>query len=317
MDLKESNSMKKKLLASALILSAMFCIDSQAFSAVKTKKTSPVAVAIKKYKAGNYTGCLQDMQSVAAKDPSNAVAYYYIAMSYTQAGRQDKAIEAYSKVLALKPNPTLYEYAVTGKMCLETPDKCKYGDGSGELEKMIKYNYGKGLSDEVKKTLEQKRLDVIKQEINKDKEIDSYDFRKFKDYSNQHSKAEQPDKLAMAVEENDISLFQKNEQPKQPTNDEIIAALKVLNQAGLTNFANPQAQYGNPMMNAQSEEMAQMNMMLGGNNMQNNNGAMLNMLPFMMAQKQNGQNAYTPQLMQAMIMNSMMPDFNYNLDNNK
>ncbi len=312
--------MKKKLLVSVLILSSMFCIDSQAFSASKTKKVSPVSLAIKKYKAGNYTGCLQDMQSIVAKDPSNAVAYYYIAMSYTQAGRQDKAIEAYSKVLSLKPNPTLYEYATTGKMCLETPDKCKFGDDSGELDKMIKYDYGKGLSNEVRKNLEQKRLDVIKQEMNSDKEMDSYDLRKFKDYSNQHSRLELSDKLAMAAEEGNVSLLQKNEQPKQPTNDEIVAALRVLNQAGLTNFANPLAQANNPMMSAQSAEMAQMSMMLGGNNMQNtnnNNNAMLNMLPFMMAQKQNGESNYTPQLMQAMLMNSMMPDFNYSLNNDK
>ncbi|HNW26681.1 MAG TPA: tetratricopeptide repeat protein, partial [Candidatus Gastranaerophilaceae bacterium] len=242
-----------------------------------------------------------------------------IAMSYTQAGKQDKAIEAYSKVLALKPNPTLYEYATTGKMCLETPDKCKIGDDSGELEKMIRYNYGKGLSNAVRKDLEQKRLDVIKQEMNSDKEMDSYDLRKFKDYSNQRSKIEQPEKLSMTVEETNATLLQKSEQPKQPTNDEIVAALKVLNQAGLTNFANPMAQVNNPMLNAQSAEMAQMSMMLGGNNMQNNNNnnAMFNMLPFMMAQKPNGESSYTPQLMQAMIMNSMMPDFNYNLNENK
>lgn len=292
--------MRKKLLVSVLILSTLFYVDLCAFSATKYKKVSPMSLAIKKYKAGNYTGCLQDTQDIVKKDPSNPVAYYYMAMSYAQAGKQDKAIEAYSKVLTLKPNATLYEYASTGKLCLETPDKCTIGNNAAEIDKMIKYDYGKGLSNEVRATLEQKRLDMVKQQINTDKELDTYDFRKFKDYTNQKTEAEPVDKVV--------------EKSKQPTNDEIVAAIKVLNQAGLTNFSNPFSQVNNPMTASQSPELTQLNMLMGNGNNQNNSAAMMNMLPFMLAQKNNGENHYTPQLMQAMIMNSMMPDFNYNLN---
>lgn len=285
--------MKKKilLLIAVMVVCANVSLASGNSSAVNT--------AIKKYKGGNYTGCLQDMQLIVKRDPSNAIAYYYIAMSYAQAGQRDKAIESYQKVLTLKPNNTISNYATMGKRCLESPDKCKEAEDMSDIDKLIAAPLNEVLSPKVKYELEQKRLQSLKDVMNKDKEIDNYELKKFSD-------------------------FDKKSENVQPSNDEIVAALRVLNKAGITiNQAannNPYAQMAqmvsnNPQINEMSMMMNSGNSM-GGNN--NNNNAMMNMLPFMLAQngKDGKANAYTPQLMQTMMMNSMLPDFNFNTDKN-
>lgn len=280
--------MKKKLACFIVVL--MFLVQASSCSFAKNSGVSPVKIAIKKYKAGNYTGCLQSCQTIIKSNPSNAVAYYYMAMSYVQAGKKDEAINAYSKVLSLKPSARLSEYATTGKRCLETPDKCVLEIDSGstispELDKLIAAPFNDGLSDAVRKDFEQKRLDSIKNQINSDKELDDYQFRKLNDASGQ----------ASPVDTNEIVS-------KKPSNDEIAAALKVLNDAGI----NPYEQ----ISDYQDPQMAQINML----NSSNNSNSMVNMLPFMLAQNKYGTNNYSPQLMQAVIMNSMMPDFNLDLD---
>lgn len=295
--------MKKSLVLSVAILVVTSQVYSLAFAS--SNKGSAINVAIKKYKSGNYTGCLQDATSIVQRDPSNAVAHYYMAMSYAQAGRKDKAVEAYQKVLDLKPNATLVRYATTGKRCIETPDKCKETDQSSEVDRMVTSPYGDGLSNEVRKSIEQKRLDSIKNEINNNKDVNNYEFKQFNDNTKQHSEAPAENKIA---------------EEKQPTNDDIVAAIKVLNKAGI----NPYSQIGatlNPyaQVNPQSAEMAQVNMLMNGNNQgnNNNNNNMMNMLPYMLAQKNGQSGGYSPQLMQAMMMNSMLPDMNFNTNDNK
>lgn len=282
---------------------------SQAVIAVQAESHSnglSTATLVKKYKAGNYTGCLQDAQYVVKKDPSNAVAYYYMAISYVQAGNQTEAINAYKKVLSLKPNATLYKYATTGKTCLETPDKCKE-ENMSDVDKAVRAPLGDGLSEKVRDEMELKRLEGIKNDINNGKDVNNYELQKFKDYSNSRSEAKPAEKTS-------------KETSSQPNNDEIVAALKVLNKAGL----NPYTQAANNPYSAQTQnpELAPLSAMMGGNNQSgNNNNSMLDMLPYMLAQNkaggENGANSYSPQIMQAMMMNSMLPDFNLDTDKDK
>ena len=58
-------------------------------------------------------------------------------------------------------------------------------------------------------------------------------------------------------------------------------------------------------------QMAQISMMHGNNNKNKN---MMNMLPFLM-QQQNGQNI-DPQVMQAIMMQQMMPSMDFGINNN-
>jgi len=306
--------MKKQLIC----LIAIFAVLIQGANVTMAKSTAsnPVKVAIKKYKIGNYTGCLQDCQSIVRRDPSNSVAYYYMAMSYVQAGKKDEAIGAYSKVLSLNPKTRLFEYATTGKRCLETPDKCVLEETgtvpSTDMDKFIASPSDNVLSDKVKSDLNAKRLNGVKNEINNGKDVDSYELRKFRDYTNSRSQIDVKDDVVQ----------------KKPTNDEIVAALKVLNAAGLNPYAqvqqsamvstDVQQQVVNPYAqpsNYQNPEMAQLSALMGGNTQGQDSNAMANMIPFMLAQSKGGNTSYSPQMMQAVIMNSMMPDFS--LDENK
>lgn len=287
--------MKKQLLylIAFAIVAGQVCAQ-----AASTSTSGAVTTAIRKYKVGNYTGCLQDTQSIVRRDPSNGIAYYYMALSYVQAGKKDEAIKAYEKVISIKPNPTLYTYANMGKVCLESPEKCKLSEEDANIDKAVNGPFDAGLTQKVKNEVDQKKLDALKNQINSGTDINNYDLRNYTDYSKQRSETKTDDKIAKEA---------------QPTNDEIVAALKVLTKAGVNPYAqtNPYAQ----IMGAQNPEMAQLSSLMGNNNNQSNNNAMLNMIPYMLAQGKNGAdngaNSYSPQIMQAMMMNSMLPDFNF------
>jgi len=117
---------------------------------------------------------------------------------------------------------------------------------------------------------------------------------------------------------------------KTPSNDEIVAALKVLNAAGLNPYSQApqsamvspevQQQVINPydqMQNSQTPEMAQLTALMGPSGQSKEANSMANMIPFMLAQNKNGGTNYSPQMMQAVIMNSMMPDFTLDVDKDK
>lgn len=288
--------MKKQIIYFIAIVFVAF----QALSACSMAASSSTAVknAAKKYKMGNYTGCLQDCQDIVAKDPSNALAYYYIAISYVQAGKKDKAVEAYSKVLGLKPTAILADYATTGKRCIETPDQCVAKDGTDtsdpDLDKLINSSSADGLSSKVRQDLEQKQLEIIKNNINNGQEVDDYNLKKINDASGQ----------AIPSDTNLVA-------EKKPTNDEVVAAIKVLQNAGVNPYETTAA-YQNP-------DAIQADMLSSFNNPSGNGekDAVLNMIPLMMAQSKTGQGNYSPQLMQAFIMNSMMGSMNLDVNKNE
>lgn len=169
---------KKIVLALALLLTAtsVWALDFDNLIAANTggstgsaasldKETlyypnATVKSAIAKYKAANYTGCLQELFSVTIKEPSNALAYYYMAMAYTHLNMQTEAVEAYEKVISLNPNTYLTEYATKGRDCLTGGPACISADAvaagnsqeteaEDDLDKFVNSPYGNGLSPEM------------------------------------------------------------------------------------------------------------------------------------------------------------------------
>ena len=273
--------------------------------------------AIQKYKNGNYTGCIQDLETYTRSEQSNALAYYYLAIANVQAGRKENAIQAYNRVLALKPNATLLDYATKGKVCLEEPQFCYKNnivkEEDTELDKFIKdknqFVYKEAQKEEMKKN-----LDTLKNRINSDEQINRTEFEEYERSSNKEEK--------------------NVKQAKMPTNDEVVAAIKILNQAGLGSIITQQpAQQPIAQQTPQQTEQQKMmiqamtamqqnpygdiSAMFGNSNNNNNNSSnqMMNMLPLIMAQGQNGQNNMSPEVIQAMMMNAMMPNLNFNLNN--
>ena len=282
-----------------------------------TGYTPAIKAAVNKYKGGNYVGCLQDCLNITYHDPKNAIAYYYMAMSYAQSGQKDKAVAAYSRVLGLGPNAMLADYATTGKRCLETPELCdpsanaaataaaaptstdSAANSAEALDKFIMSGYSNTLSTSVKKDLEQQQLNNIKNQINSGQDLDDNSMKLLNDASGQINPV---NTTATAS--------------KQPTEQDIAAAMKVLNEAGV----NPYSQVGN----YQNPQAMQLQALQSFNNnpvsSSNDSNAMLNMIPMMMQQGKTGQGNYSPQLMQAFIMNSLTGnmdlDFNKNENSN-
>ena len=259
-----------------------------------------ISSAIAKYKKGNYTGCLQELFSLTKKDPSNAMAYYYMAMTFTHVDMQAEAIEAYEKVIALNPNSYLLDYATKGRDCLTGGPACMPqgeesadGEPQDELDKFVNSSYGDGLSKDTENELKQKELERIKDTLNKKDSLNNDDMQKIKNFDAPNkSSIEENDKIAMVSDE------------------EILGAINTLKSAGV----NVSLQSNNPyaqITQYQDPQMAQMSMLLGNNN----NNSSMNMLPFLMSQADSGKNI-DPRLMQAMIMNSMVSDINFNNNNN-
>lgn len=285
--------MTKKIIYLLAGLILVFQYTGCSFAKSANNTITPVQIAIKKYKKGNYTGCLQDCMKIIEKKPSD-VAYYYMAMSYVQAGNKEEALKAYTNALNISKNTQLQEYANTGKRCLESPDKCQLetGEASSDLDKFISSPYV-NISDSVKKGIQQKKLDAIKDQINSGQDIDDYHLNKI-NYQN-----------------NKPNIALNNQ---KPSNDEILAALEILSAAGL----NPYQSLDNTVLlheNTQNAAAAQINQLMGVDQASKNNNSMLDILPFMPVQDRTGGNNYSPQVLQALIMNSMMSDVNFGLNN--
>lgn len=263
--------------------------------------------AIRKYKNGNYTGCLQELFSFVKKDPSNPIAYYYMAMAYSQIGDKTAAIASYDRVIALSSNDVLSSYATRGKACISGDATLCHpevsvsntGEVVDELDAFIAAPYGNGFSDELNEEMKQKELNRIQQNINNNSELEKGQFRRIKEL-------ESPDAPA--------DLESKN-----PTKEEVLAALEVLKNAGVTLSVNQPETEGQKnmklmaqMMNSpQAQQFNEISMLLGNNNNNNNNNnMMMNMLPMLLAQ--NGGKNIDPQMIQTMMMQSMLPDINFN-----
>lgn len=203
--------MKKQIF---MILAAIVCSMSIVCVEARSYTNSEVNSAIKMYKAKNYSQCYNSMKSVVAKDPSNALAYYYLAMASAQIGKKDEAIANYSKVINLVPNGQLNEYASKGKICLEDPTQCNSDVKSmTPLDEFIKKEYGSGFSPQVRGEYEQQKIENLMREMNRGKDVDPSVFKEYKDFSSY----------------------------AEPSNDEIVAALRVLQRAGFGNVLNNQA----------------------------------------------------------------------------
>lgn len=204
--------MKKKLLV-ALSLMIVFAVSGSAIAG--TKVNSDLAAAIKFYKQGNYTQCYDKLEASLKKDPSNALAYYYKGMTAAQIGKKEEAIESYQKTLELSSkNSNLIKYAEKGKRCLETPDACHEVTQEDAMDNFIRNRQAGGFSDEARGMFEKLKIEQMMRDMNRQDDINPQKFREYKDFSSMNTPS-------------DI-----------PTNEEIVAAVKTLQKAGMMNFGS-------------------------------------------------------------------------------
>ena len=259
--------------------------------------------AVSSYKKANYTGAAQELFSYLKKYPEDPKALYYMAMTLANLGDSDTAIQLYERVIMLNPGDAFVSSAAKGRDCLTGGPLCTESaimqpTEPDPLDEFINAPYGDGFSPELKEQMKFKDLENIQENINRKPELDEEDVQEIKDFDEKHSgEALTDNKIAMA--DGEVS------------NDDIVSALNTLRKAGMTVSIQPSAatQYQNP-------QMAEMSMMLGGNQNRNND-SMAQMLPYMMqAGTKEGAQNLDPQVIQAMMMNSMMSSFDFNTSDN-
>lgn len=258
--------------------------------------------AMASYQSGNYTGAAQELFSYLRKYPASAQGFYYLGMTLANLGDTDAAIEAYEKVITINTNEALVTSAAKGRDCLTGGPLCVEAaiiqDEEDPLAEFINAPYDDGFSPELKEQMKLKELETIQKKINKKPELPPEDVEQIKKFDEENS--------SEALTDNKIAMADK-----AVSNDDIVSAINTLRQAGMTVSIQPsQASYQNP-------QMAEMSMMLGGNKNQNND-PMAQMLPYMMqAGTQDGAQNVNPQVIQAMMMNSMMSNLDFNTSDDK
>ena len=274
-------------------------IDNKVYYSNPTMKS-----AIYKYKKGNYTGSLQELYAYIKKKPSDPYAFYYMGLNYTKIGESKAAANCFQKVINCNAKGQLLAMAVKGRDCINGGIYCTtpfypsasdvYG-GADSLDQFIAAPYtGNGFSPEAQKEYEQKKVDIQRKKLNQGK-------------SNNQSAVPVFEKIAMAA---DITTA-------EPTNEEVLNAIDVLKRAGLnittgntTSTAETTSDVVSEKKNQPSfinPEYEAINMMMGNNG--NNNDPMTSMLPYMLDSNENGKNI-DPQVIQAVMMNSMMSSLN-------
>ena len=254
--------MKKHILLFGLaVLMTVSCAMN-----VQAKSDDELKNAIKLYKAGNYSACIQVLEPYLRRDPSNSVAHYYMAIASAQAGRVGEAINHYDRVINLNSQETLVRYATRGKLCLEDAEACR---ANASLDEFIRSRSGFDVTNEVKHTIESQNLDSLRRDINDNKDIEPARFKQFKNFSSMNNGT-------------------------TPSNDEIVAALRTLQQAGINTPV-----MGNPY--------ADMNAMFASNSNSGNMSAMDNLMSLMSKMGgNNSTNGVDPRVLQTMMTSQMM-----------
>ena len=301
-------------------LKELFVTDIDSSSTYYSNPT--MKSAIYRYKTGNYTGCLQELYAYIKKYPNDAYAYYYMGLSYTKIGKKDVAAKCFQKCINCKATGTLLEMAVKGRDCIKggmychTPVNPKLDvntlkaeklKGYDDLDKFIMSPYsGHGFSPELEKEYQQKQLDVLQKTINSKDNLNNTDMNQIKKIDREQSYLPNGEVIGMAAALEDT-----------PSDKEILDAIDVLRRAGLniststTGNISSVTEKKTPDVNPSNyinPEYENINMLLGnGNN--NNSDPMMSMLPYMLKDNENGKNI-DPQVVQAMMMHSMMSGLN-------
>ena len=262
--------MKKSIL---VILGVIIFTASVNSVMAKPAATKPeTAAAIRIYKAGDYTQSYSRFSEIVKKDPSNALAFYYLGMSSIQIGKKNEGIENYNRAIELSPNGIVGNYAKKGIRCAEDPYSCNATSAAENVDdqaddRFIKGVFGSGFSEQARGAYEKQKIENIKREINRKDDIDPQKFKDYKDFSSQAT----------------------------PTDEEIVAAIRTLQKAGLGNYT------GVPDYNAD------LSYLLGTDNKSNKTD--FDMLNLLLNGKKSDISNLNPQIIQSLMTAQMTANF--------
>ena len=135
----------------AFVLTVGLVSAAMAAGSTSSSKPSPLKVAEKAVKAGNYSSAIELLQKVVAKDSKNADAWNYLGFSQRKLKKFDQALGAYQKALAIEPGHRgANEYL--GELYLQTGDLAKAKERLKNLEFIC--TYGCEELDDLKQAIE-------------------------------------------------------------------------------------------------------------------------------------------------------------------
>lgn len=300
-----------------------------------------------KYHKSDFAGCLQECISYVRKNPNDTLGFYYLAMCYSKVSDKENAIKAYEKVIELNANPMIVKYATNGRNCVlgSTEETCypnvnepeliypyadldtanltpvdpetlihrnlvklqnklsplpkksendnnnedkdkeenkivlPFGQQDAKLDQFINAPYGNGLSPDLNKEYKQIQLKKIQQNLNNESdnpEDDAHNLENILKFD-KHKTDSETIKLAYDTPSSDMESFLKDPEYQQS-----------------------------------KRELDELRMMLGNNNNSNSDDDLMNLVPYFSDKDKN----MSPEMIEAMMVKSMMPDFTF-VNNNK
>ncbi len=262
----------KKIFMLGLVFTLMLAFGNMQEVYSQDDNTQIIQDAISKYKNKNYVGCISDLRMLTEKDPTSAIAWYYLGNAYMNIAMTQEAHEAFEKVIGLNTVPKLTSYSIQAQICMENPSKCEYQDFSHDEIKKLKADPA-GFLEQYFANLNNTEKDADTVEIE--------NLIKGNYPQNVHPQAQEfirQEKTKM--KQNEINT----DQAFIPSSDKLTQAVKLLKEQNndLTGFA----------------------MMMDSNNQTNNNN-----YAEMIKQYHNENKTITPEMVQMMMMSNMMPNF--------
>lgn len=299
-----------------------------------------------KYKKSNFAGCLQECISYVKLHPNDTLGFYYMAMCYTKVSDKENAIKAYEKVISLNANPMIVKYATNGRNCVLGEDKEKCYQNVNEPDLIYPYA---NIGNNVDLTPVDPNVLINRNLVNLQNKLSPQAVNENKDNKNGQHNGKDDDKnkinLPFATQDEQLDKFinapygnglspDLNKEYKQLQLRKIQESIntgddspeKDMNNVNDIKHFDKQSDSGtiklayvapsdemkklsqDPEFTQSQRELDELRMLLGNDsNSKSSNDDLMNLVPYMSGQDKN----LSPEVIQAMMIKSMMPDFTF------
>ena len=299
-----------------------------------------------KYKKSNFAGCLQECISYVKLHPNDTLGFYYMAMCYTKVSDKENAIKAYEKVISLNANPMIVKYATNGRNCVLGEDKEKCYQNVNEPDLIYPYA---NIGNNVDLTPVDPNVLINRNLVNLQNKLSPQAINENKDNKNDQNNGKDDDKnkinLPFATQDEQLDKFinapygnglspDLNKEYKQLQLRKIQESIntgddnpeKDMNNVNDIKHFDKQSDSGtiklayvapsdemkklsqDPEFTQSQRELDELRMLLGNDsNSKSSNDDLMNLVPYMSGQDKN----LSPEVIQAMMIKSMMPDFTF------
>ena len=299
-----------------------------------------------KYKKSNFAGCLQECISYVKLHPNDTLGFYYMAMCYTKVSDKENAIKAYEKVISLNANPMIVKYATNGRNCVLGEDKEKCYQNVNEPDLIYPYA---NIGNNVDLTPVDPNVLINRNLVNLQNKLSPQAVNENKDNKNGQNNGKDDDKnkinLPFATQDEQLDKFinapygnglspDLNKEYKQLQLRKIQESIntgddspeKDMNNVNDIKHFDKQSDSGtiklayvapsdemkklsqDPEFTQSQRELDELRMLLGNDsNSKSSNDDLMNLVPYMSGQDKN----LSPEVIQAMMIKSMIPDFTF------